>query len=238
MRGIILLVLIGLCSSGPAWAVSHVQDEKAIRLAQVDGAEDPVPLPPANPDGSDEGVAPDEPGAPSADLPDSGQSSSQDDDMPPGDISLGEIPVIEVMELTTDIAKRALDSYLLVRTKYENADLESYENRQDFVDQNPEGQAFEADIKAAGFANVNDWNLAITTLGFAYTGVVDDQSADIQQQISELEADPELARDMKDRMIASLKAMIPSENNRKVVEELMADADYGEKLKQIDIVEE
>ena len=136
-------------------------------------------------------------------------------------LHLGEIPVIEVMELTTDIAKRALDSYLLVRTKYENADLESYENLQDFVDQNPEGQAFEADIKAAGFANVNDWNLAITTLGFAYTGVVDDQSADIQQQISELEADPELARDMKDRMIASLKAMIPSENNRKVVEELL-----------------
>ena len=43
---------------------------------------------------------------------------------------------------------------------------------------------------------------------------------------------------MKDRMIASLKAMIPSENNKKVIEELLADAAYAGKLKQLDIEEE
>ena len=35
-----------------------------------------------------------------------------------------------------------------------------------------------------------------------------------------------------------LKAMIPSENNKKVVEDLLANADYAEKLKQIELVEE
>ena len=142
------------------------------------------------------------------------------------------------MELTPDIAKRALDSYLLTKKKYDNTDLEQYENLQDFVDQTPEGKNFEADIKAAGFANVTDWNLAITTLGVIYGSVIDDQTPDLLQQIKEIEDDTELAQDMKDRMIKALKAMIPSENNKKVIEDLMADPVYGPKLKQLDIEEE
>jgi hypothetical protein len=43
---------------------------------------------------------------------------------------------------------------------------------------------------------------------------------------------------MKDRMIASLKAMIPSDNNKKVIEDLLDDPVYGDKLKQLDLVEE
>jgi hypothetical protein len=172
-------------------------------------------------------LAPEDPGAGA----DDGSSS-------PDDLSLGEIPVIETMELTTDIAKRALDAYLLVKDKYQNSDLDQYENPQDFVDQTPDGKAFEADIKAAGFDTVSDWNLAITTLSLAYTGTTDDPTADIDQQIAEIEADIELAQDMKDRMIASLKAMIPSENNKKVLAELMADPAYAEKLKQLDLEEE
>lgn len=122
--------------------------------------------------------------------------------------------------------------------KYRDAELEEYENLQDFVDQNIQGKDFEADIKAAGFANVNQWNTAITAVSFAYVAVIDDQTTEIQQQIAELEADTELAKDLKDRMIASLKAMIPSDNNRAVVEALLDDPAYAEKLKQLDIGEE
>ena len=39
-------------------------------------------------------------------------------------------------------------------------------------------------------------------------------------------------------MIASLKAMIPSENNKKVVQEMMKEPAYVEKLKLLDIEEE
>ena len=67
---------------------------------------------------------------------------------------------------------------------------------------------------------------------------MDDQSSELQQKIAEVEADTELAQDIKDRMIAALRAMIPSENNKKVIEELLADPVYSTKLKQLDIEEE
>jgi hypothetical protein len=153
-------------------------------------------------------------------------------------MSLGEIPDIKTMELTVDIARHAIDSYVLVKTKYAGTDLESSDNLQDFVDKNPQGKDFEADIKAAGFANVDEWNTAITTLGFAYTGFTDDPTTEIKQQISEIEADNALAQDLKVRMINSLNAMIPSQNNRTVVSELIKDPAYAEKLKQLETVEE
>ncbi len=168
--------------------------------------------------------------APATDDPDAGLS--------PDELSLGEIPVVQSMELTPDIARRAIDSYVLVKVKYENADLEQYESLDDFVAQSPQGKEFDADIKAAGFATVNDWNVAITNLGFAYTAATNDPTADIKLQIAEIAADTSLAHDIKDRMVASLNAMIPSENNRKIMEEMIKDAAYAEKLKQLDTEEE
>ena len=163
---------------------------------------------------------------------------TDDSAISPADLSLGEIPEIKTIELTVDIARHAIDSYVLVKTKYAGTDLESSENLQDFVDQNPQGKDFEADIKAAGFANVDDWNTAITTLGFAYTGFTDDPTAEIKEQVAEIEADTALAQDLKARMIGSLNAMIPSENNRTVVAEMIKDPAYAEKLKQLETVEE
>jgi hypothetical protein len=163
----------------------------------------------------------------------------EDGDSPDNqELSLGEIPVIETMELTPDIARRALDSYIAAREKFVNSDLEQFENLQDFVDQTADGKAFEADIKAAGFANVTDWNLAITTLGLTYGSIVDDQTPDLLLQIEEVEQDTGMAQDIKDRMVKALKALIPSDNNRKVVEDLLNDPVYGEKLKLLDIEEE
>lgn len=237
-------VLAGIASADPAAGA------RELRLAQ---AASPLPVPDAQPDNPPAG----DPviGGPSTDGPTAGEpddgsddvaeptqddpeAGAPDDDGSPDDLSLGEIPVIETMELTPDVARRALDVYLMVKEKYKDSELDQYENLQDFVDQSPEGKTFEADIKTAGFDNVNDWNLAIVTLGFAYSSSIDDPTADILQQIAELEQDTELAQDMKDRMIASLRAMIPSENNKKVVADMLADPVYADKLKQLDIEEE
>ena len=68
--------------------------------------------------------------------------------------------------------------------------------------------------------------------------MTDDQSGDINQQIEEIKLDTEIPQDMKDRMTASLKAMIPSDNNRKIVEALVADPAYTEKLKLLSAEEE
>ena len=233
MRGLLILLT---CCAGPAAAMAvgtvDSQLNSGVRFAQ---AETPLPVP-GTPEVIEPAPEPAPSGAEDGQMTDPGQDDGEGTS--PDDLSLGEIPVIETMELTPDIARRALDIYVLVKTKYENADLESYEDLQDFVDQSSDGQKFDADIKAAGFASVNDWNLAITTVTFAYTSLTDDPSADILQQITEIEADTELAQDMKDRMVTSLKAMIPSENNKKVIAEVMADPAYLEKLKQLDIEEE
>jgi hypothetical protein len=191
----------------------QVTSQPAISPPPSAPAASPAPEPPSSP-----GDAPAE-----ADGDDSGD-----------DFSMGDIPVVETVELTVDQARRALDAYVLVSEKYKNAELENYENLQDFVDQAPQGKAFEADIKAAGFATVNEWNTAITTLSFALANLSDDQTADIRQQIEEIRVDTEMAQDMRDRMIAALSAMIPSENNKKVIDELGRDPVYGEKLKQLE----
>jgi hypothetical protein len=150
------------------------------------------------------------------------------------DFSLGDIPIIETIELTTDKAKKALDTYVLVRDKYKDAQLENYENLQDFVDQSAQGKAFDADVKAAGFPNVIEWNTTITTLSFAYDNSVNDQTLIVKQQIEELKADTETAADMRERMIKALQSMIPSDNNKKVLEEIKSDPAYTEKLKMLE----
>ena len=150
------------------------------------------------------------------------------------DFSIGDIPIVETLELTPEKARKALDAYILVREKYKEAALEDFENLQDFVDQSLVGKAFDADIKAAGFADVTEWNTTITTLSFAYDNSIDDQTTEIKQQITELQADTEMAQDMRDRMITALNAMIPSENNKKILDALKADPNYAEKLKLLE----
>jgi hypothetical protein len=175
--------------------------------------------------------------APAADAPsvDAPIDPSADDTQ---GMSIGEVPAVQTEELTPDMARKALDAYVLVQTKYQDSPLENFDTLQAFVDADPKGKDFEADIKTFGFPNVNDWNLAVTTLSFAYTNVLDDQTADIKQQIDETAANNELAQDMKDRMITSLKAMIPSANNTKIVTDLIADPVYGDKIKLLETTEE
>ncbi len=173
------------------------------------------------------------------DLTEPDPTQPTDGETPPEDeVSIGEIPVVQMVELTPDTAQKAVDAYVIVKEKYKDAELENFDSLQDFVDRDPLGKAFEADIKAAGFANVTDWNLAITTVGAAYSNIIDDQSTDIKQQIEEVEKDTELAQDMKDRIITSLNALIPSENNHKVVQQLIDNPAYTEKLKLLETEEE
>lgn len=181
----------------------------------------PAAEPPPEAPVSDEDVLPDLSGEPPAD-----------------DFSVGEIPAVETVELTADTARKSIDAYVLVRDKYKDAALENYENLQDFVEQDAKGKEFETDIKSFGFPTVNDWNIAITTVGFAYSNYLEDQTADIKQQIEEVKADTEMAQDMRDRMIQALSAMIPSDNNRTIIADMMKDAVYSEKLKQLETEEE
>lgn len=155
-----------------------------------------------------------------------------------GDLSIGDVPAVQTIELTPDKARKALDAYVLVQTKYQESPLEDYEDLQAFVDKDPKGKDFETDIKSFGFPDVNNWNLAVTTLSFAYTNALDDQTSELKQQIGEIIASTEMAQDVKDRMVKSLTAMIPSANNAKIVADLIADPTYAEKIKLLETTEE
>lgn len=204
-----------------------------VHAQEAPAVQPPATTTPAVPPAAVVPLAPAATDAPSVDVPVDSNSSNGPDDM-----SIGEIPNVKTEELTPDMARKALDAYVLVQTKYQDSPLENYDDLQSFVDKDPKGKEFETDIKNFGFPDVNNWNLAVTTLSFAYTNALDDQTTDIKQQVEEITNSTEMAQDMKDRMIASLKAMIPSENNAKIVTDLIADPVYGDKIKLLETTEE
>ena len=180
---------------------------------------------PATPDAkpADKAATPDAPADPSA-------ADQQGD----GDVSLGDAADIQTEELTPELARKALDGYAMVHEKYQDSPLEDYSDLQEFADKDPKGKQFEADIKAFGFSSVGDWNLAVTSVSVAYNNVLDDQTADIKQQIEDVQKSVDMAQDMKDKTIKSLQASIPSENNTKIIQDLIKDKAYAEKIKLLE----
>jgi hypothetical protein len=246
------LLLAGFLVAAPVLAQTPGKDQTQLPQSEETGQQ-PNPQPPAAaepPAGSEDSTdqapgAGDQSGAqPPAQPPASGEdltqpppapgadSNSQDES--PDDLSFGEIPDVTVIELTADIAHRSVDALALVKDKYKDANIENYESWQDFVDKTDEGKRFEADIKAAGFATVDEWNVAVTSVSFAYSALTDNLAGDLQSQIDDIEKDTSIAQDLKDRMIKGLKAMIPSENNKKIVQAMIDDPAYADKLKLLD----
>ena len=196
----------------------------------------------ATPDTKASGAAttatPDAKPADGAAAPDAPADPSAADQQGDGEVSLGEAVDIQTEELTSDMARKALDGYAMVHEKYQDSPLEDYTDLQEFVDKDPKGKQFETDIMAFGFTSVNDWNLAVTSVSVAYNNVLDDQTADIKQQIEDVQKSTDMAQDMKDKTIKSLQASIPSENNTKVVQDLIKDPAYSEKIKLLESSEE
>ncbi|MBM3520628.1 MAG: hypothetical protein FJX63_07660 [Alphaproteobacteria bacterium] len=216
-----LALLLALALSSPVCLAASKDQSRILPGEAATSSETPLDLPGADAT----------PGADQTDLTEPDPDADSDDGLDSGDVSLGEIPEIRSVELTVDTAKRSLDAYALIKSKYAESGLDEADNLQDFVDNDPRGQEFATDIKAAGFTSADEWDVTIRSVSFAYDGVVDDASAEIEQQIKEIDADTQLAKDLKDRMISSLKAMVPSANNRTVISELMKDTSYLEKLK-------
>jgi hypothetical protein len=136
-----------------------------------------------------------------------------------------------IPELTADSARRAFDAYLQVQEKFSDAAFEEYDSLDDFVKRAPEGKDFEAMIRTHGFADVPDWINFINALEFTLASFNDNQESDLRAQIAEVKADATVSAEDKARIVESLEAAIPSANNRQVVEEMMKDPAYAEKLK-------
>ena len=73
----------------------------------------------------------------------------------------------------------------------------------------------------------------MTTVSFVYSAVAENQEQEIKKQIDDLKQDKEIQEPMKAKIIDSLNAMLPSENNKAVIKKLMQDQGYVAKLKAL-----
>ena len=137
---------------------------------------------------------------------------------------------IEAVELTAGSARRALDAFAQIRDKYADQGIEKYDTLEEFAKKTEAGKKMAMEIKGHGFDSVKEWNNVITAVGYAFGAVVEDQEADIRQQIEDVKKDRTLSDRKRLRIIASLNAMIPSSNNKKVLQDLLNDPVYAEKL--------
>jgi hypothetical protein len=154
--------------------------------------------------------------------------------MPPRDQGRRSAGDLDVQDLTVDAAKRAIDAFAEVRDKYNDAGMENYESLEDFVAETQAGKRLESEIREFGFSDIGDWNETIMLVGIAYSAFVYDYAADLRQQIREIRDDRTIDDDMRAQLIAGLNALMPSRNNRVVMQELFNDQAYRDKLRLLE----
>ncbi|MFO1089650.1 MAG: hypothetical protein U1E46_08725 [Hyphomicrobiales bacterium] len=222
--GAIVLALFAGAGSGPLFALPGAKDQ--MRIQQNEGEPGTI-----LPRGGNPGLpVPGASGAPGETDPQTDLPSDQftPTDQPP---DVEDAQPVDTIELSDQVAKRALDAFALVKDKYKDTDIENYSSLDDFVSQTDAGKKFDADIKTFGFANVDEWNTAITTVSIAYSAVAENQEEEIKKQIEDLKNDSTLTDEARKKITESLLSMIPSENNKKIIRDLIADPGYDAKLK-------
>jgi hypothetical protein len=233
---------VAVASVAPAWAVSP---DPGPRGQKADFGYPSVPDPGPRGQKSDFGSVPD-PGprghksdyGPSGTVADSrqpnGATGTPDPTMPPRAQGRQAAEGRDTEELTVDAAMRAIDAFAAVRDKYTDAGLENYDSLEAFVAETEAGKRLEADIMAHGFADITDWNDTITAVAFAYTAFVYDYAADLRQQIRAVRDDPTIDDEMRAQLIAGLNGLMPSRNNRIVMQSLFRDQAYRDKLRLLE----
>ncbi len=144
------------------------------------------------------------------------------------------ISTVETIELTPDLAKRAIDGFVRLKELYQDTDIAEYESLEQFVAEADEGPALEKDIKSFGFATVGEWNTAITSVSFAYAALSGTHEDEIKRELDNIKTDVDLDDRMKKSLIEGLQSMLPSDNNKKIVDDLNKDKDWARKLKLLE----
>lgn len=162
----------------------------------------------------------------------SGATNDKGEDTPPE--LAPAISTVETVELTPDLAKRAIDGFVRLKENYQDTDIAEYESLEQFVAEAKEGPALERDVKSFGFKTVGEWNTAITSVSFAYAALSGTHEDEIRQELENIRNEVDLDEQMKKSLIDGLQSMLPSENNKKIVGELNKQKDWAEKLKLLE----
>ena len=144
------------------------------------------------------------------------------------------ISTVETIELTSDMAKRAIDGFVKLKNSYQDTDIAEYESLEQFVAEAKQGPALEKDIKSFGFKTVGEWNIAITSVSFAYAALSGTHEDEIRQELENIRNEVDLDEQMKTSLIEGLQSMLPSDNNKKIVADLNKQKDWAEKLKLLE----
>jgi hypothetical protein len=229
-----------VASAGPAWPASPDPGPRGQKSDfGIPSTPDPGPRGqksdfgiPSTPDPGPRGQKSDDLGMSEGkeDYEDLDIAAGPDPTMPSGGLAREDV----TEELTVDAARRAIDAFAEVRDKYTDDGVENYSSLEDFVAETEAGKRLEADIVAFGFADITDWNETIVAVGFAYSAFVYDYAADLRQQIRAVRHDTEIDAEMRAQLIAGLEALMPSRNNREVMQALFADQEYRDKLRLLE----
>lgn len=146
-------------------------------------------------------------------------------------------PMVEGTELSLDAARRALDAYAAMRAKYSDEGLIGDQTLEQYATSSAAGRRFAADIAAFGFHSVGEWIGVIVSVGFALDAVVDDTEPQLRAEIARLASDDTMPARRRNRLIAGLRAQIPSENNKVIVRQLILDPLYRDKLALLAVYE-
>jgi hypothetical protein len=138
---------------------------------------------------------------------------------------------VKTVELTPELARRAIDGFVLARDKYANSSIDQYETLEEFASKSEDGRKLQADIKTLGFDSLEAWEVAIGTVSLTFGAVSEGSDYDVPQQIEEVKKDSSMSEERKAQMIAWLNSLIPSPNNKAAILEVMKDDGYREKLR-------
>lgn len=150
---------------------------------------------------------------------------------------INDIPALIRLDLTIDIAKRAIDAFADVGSRYDDKGLYDYPTLEAYVAKTEPGKQLETDIKKYGFKDVVEWNTAIMNVSFAFGSLLHDQEADIRDQIKSVRADKTLSAEKKQRIVASLTALISTKENIEIIRELKKLPTYEKKLNLLEAFE-
>jgi hypothetical protein len=143
----------------------------------------------------------------------------------------GRIEPVKTVELTPELAKKAIDGFVLARDKYANSTIDQYETLEEFASKSEEGRKLEADIEALGFKSLAEWEVAVGTVSLTFGAVSEGSDFEVPQQIEEVKNDASMSEERKVQLIAWLNSLIPTPNNKAAILEVMKDAGYREKLR-------
>ena len=153
------------------------------------------------------------------------------------EFNIEDIPALERIELSLDIAKRAIDAFVDVGNKYDDKGLNDYPTLKEYVEKTNAGKELQKEVQGHGFKDIVEWNTAIMNVSFAYSALLEDQENDIKGQIAAIKESTSIDDAKKLRIIASLNALIPTKANVKIMYDLNKIPAYRKKLEMLNAFE-